>query len=691
MEIEVAPALDLEKGVAESVLCGIQSSAAYLIWEDVTVMLPKFGGGPTKRLLNGLTGYAEPGRIMAIMGPSGSGKSTLLDSLAGRLSANLIMTGNILLNGKKRRLDHDFVAYVTQEDILMGTLTVRETIQYSAQLRLPSNMTRKEVNLIVDNVISEMGLEDCAENLIGNWHLRGISGGEKKRLSIALEIITQPQLLFLDEPTSGLDSASAYFVVQVLKNIACGGSGRTIICSIHQPSSEVFALFDDLFLLSSGETIYFGEAKLAVEFFGDSGLACPTRRNPADHFLRCINSDFDDVTATLIGSRRINDIKESSGSLVYLPTGECRVRLIQNYKYSKHRLMTKARIRELANIKDIIIKESGGSQARWLKQLCTLIKRSLKNMSRDFGYYWLRIIVYNILSVCVGTVFYDVGTGHNAIIARGACGGFISGFMTFMSIGGFPSFIEEMKIFEKERKSGHYGVGVFILSNFISSFPFLVVMSLSSAAITYNLVKFHPGFFHFLYSAIDLLSSIAVVESCMMVVACFVPNFTMGLVVGAGLLGIMMASAGFFRLIPDLPKVFWRYPISYVNYMAWALQGAYKNDLIGLEFDPVITGDQMKLKGEVIISSVLGFSVKHSKWWDLGVVIAILISYRFIFYTILKLKERALPVLHTFYTERTLQHLSKRPSFRKIPSFPSKRHLHIHSLSSQEGLNSPLH
>ncbi|KAH0713934.1 hypothetical protein KY289_009893 [Solanum tuberosum] len=632
MEIEVARlGGDVEKG--------IESSGAYLIWEDVTVVLPKFGGGkgPTKRLLNGLSGYAEPGRIMAIMGPSGSGKSTLLDTLAGRLSANLVMTGNILLNGKKRRLDHGFVAYVTQEDILMGTLTVRETIQYSAQLRLPSNMSKDEVNEIVNNVIIEMGLEDCAQNLIGNWHLRGISGGEKKRLSIALEIITQPQLLFLDEPTSGLDSASAYFVVQVLKNIACGENGRTIICSIHQPSSEVFALFDDLFLLSSGETIYFGEAKLAVEFFGDSGFACPTRRNPADHFLRCINSDFDDVTATLIGSRRINDMKESSSSLIYLPTSECRVRLIQNYKYSSHKLRTKARVRQLANIKDIVFKESGGSQASWLTQLCTLIKRSLKNMSRDFGYYWLRIIVYIILSISVGTVFYDVGTGHNAAIARGACGGFISGFMTFMSIGGFPSFIEEMKIFEKERKSGHYGVGVFILSNFISSFPFLVFMSMSSAAITYSLVKFHPGFFHFLYAAIVLLSSITVVESCMMVVACFVPNFTMGLVVGAGILGIMMASAGFFRLMPDLPKVFWRYPISYLNYMAWGLQGAYKNDLIGLEFDPVMPGEQMKkMKGEEIISSVLGFSVKHSKWCDLGVVIAILISYRLLFYIILK-------------------------------------------------------
>lgn len=154
-------------------------------------------------------------------------------------------------------------AYVTQEDVLLGTLTVRETIKYSAQLRLPTKMSKDEVNSIVEGTIIEMGLQDCADRVIGNWHLRGISGGEKKRLSIALEILTRPHLLFLDEPTSGLDSASAFFVVQTLRNIA--RDGRTVISSIHQPSSEVFALFDDLYLLSSGETVYFGEAKMAVE------------------------------------------------------------------------------------------------------------------------------------------------------------------------------------------------------------------------------------------------------------------------------------------------------------------------------------------------------------------------------------------------------------------------------------------
>jgi ABC-type multidrug transport system ATPase subunit len=124
-------------------------------------------------------------------------------------------------------------------------------------------MRKEEIDCVVEGTIMEMGLQDCADRMVGNWHLRGISGGEKKRLSIAIEILTRPHLLFLDEPTSGLDSASAFFVIQTLRNIA--RDGRTIISSIHQPSSEVFALFDDLFLLSGGETVYFGDAKMAIE------------------------------------------------------------------------------------------------------------------------------------------------------------------------------------------------------------------------------------------------------------------------------------------------------------------------------------------------------------------------------------------------------------------------------------------
>ncbi|GMI92351.1 ATP-binding cassette G15 [Hibiscus trionum] len=660
----------------------------YLVWQDLTVVLPNFGNKPTKRLLQGLSGYAEPGRIMAIMGPSGSGKSTLLDSLAGRLARNVVMTGNILLNGKKR-MEYGGVAYVTQEDVMLGTLTVRETLTYSAHLRLPSNLTKDEVKGIVEGTIMEMGLQECGDTVIGNWHLRGISGGEKKRLSIALEILTMPKMLFLDEPTSGLDSASAFFVVQSLRNIA--RDGRTVVSSIHQPSSEVFALFDDLFLLSGGETVYFGEAKMAVQFFAEAGFPCPSRRNPSDHFLRCINSDFDAVTATLKGSLRLRDKPSSSDPFTSMATSQIKAALVEKYRHSQYAKTAKARIQEISKIEGLEVEAISGSEATWLKQLITLTKRSFLNMNRDAGYYWARIVIYILVSICVGTVFYDVGYGNTAILARVACGAFITGFMTFMSIGGFPSFIEELKVFNKERLNGYYGVAAYTLSNFLSSFPFLVAIALITGTITFFLVKFRSGFSHYAFFCLNIFFSITVIESLMMVVASLVPNYLMGIVTGAGIIGILMMTSGFFRLLPDLPKIFWRYPISYISFSSWALQGAYKNDFIGLEFDPLLSGDQ-KLTGEQIITQYFGVTIDRSKWLDLTAVVVILVCYRLIFFLILKTKEKASPFFQEMYAKRTIEHLDKRPSFRKIPSLSSsKRHQPLHSLSSQEGLNSPLH
>jgi hypothetical protein len=338
-----------------------------------------------------------------------------------------------------------------------------------------------------------------------------------------------------------------------------------------------------------------------------------------------------------------------------------------------------------------------GSEATWWKQLRTLTARSFINMCRDVGYYWTRIISYIVVSISVGTIFYDVGYSYTSILARVSCGGFITGFMTFMSIGGFPSFLEEMKVFYKERLSGYYGVSVYILSNYISSFPFLVAISVITGTITYNLVKFRPGFSHYAFFCLNIFFSVSVIESLMMVVASVVPNFLMGLITGAGLIGIIMMTSGFFRLLPDLPKIFWRYPVSYISYGSWAIQGGYKNDFLGLEFEPLFPGEP-KMTGEEVIEKVFGVKVTYSKWWDLAAVVAILVCYRLLFFVVLKLRERAGPALKAIQAKRTMRNLDRRPSFKRMPSLSlslssmsSRRHQPLRSLSSQEGLNSPIH
>ncbi|KAI5385983.1 hypothetical protein KIW84_072528 [Lathyrus oleraceus] len=198
------------------------------------------------------------------MGPSGSGKSTLLDALAGRLSSNIQQSGTILINGKKQTLAYGTSGYVTQDDAMLSALTAGETLYYSAQLQFPKSMSIAEKKRQADITLTEMGLQDAINTRVGGYGSKGLSGGQKRRLSICIEMLTRPRLLFLDEPTSGLDSAASYYVMSRIASLRVrDGIQRTIVASIHQPSSQVFELFDDLCLLSSGETVYFGPASEA--------------------------------------------------------------------------------------------------------------------------------------------------------------------------------------------------------------------------------------------------------------------------------------------------------------------------------------------------------------------------------------------------------------------------------------------
>ncbi|XP_061342942.1 ABC transporter G family member 11-like [Gastrolobium bilobum] len=626
--------------------------SARLTWKDLTVMVT-LSNGETQNVLEGLTGYAEPGTFTALMGPSGSGKSTLLDALSSRLAANAFLSGTILLNGRKAKLSFGTAAYVTQDDTLIGTLTVRETISYSARLRLPDKMSWSDKRALVESTIVEMGLQDCADTVIGNWHLRGISGGEKRRVSIALEILMRPRLLFLDEPTSGLDSASAFFVTQTLRALA--RDGRTVIASIHQPSSEVFELFDQLYLLSGGKTVYFGQASEAYEFFAQAGFPCPALRNPSDHFLRCINSDFDKVKSTLKGSMKLR-FEGSDDPLDKITTAEAIRTLFDYFRTSQHSYVARQKVDEISKVKGTVL-DAGGSQASFFMQSFTLTKRSFINMSRDFGYYWLRLVIYIVVTICIGTIYLNVGTGYNSILARGSCASFVFGFVTFMSIGGFPSFVEDMKVFQRERLNGHYGVTAFVISNTLSATPFLILITFLSGTICYFMVRLHPGFWHYFFFVLCLYASVTVVESLMMAIASIVPNFLMGIIIGAGIQGIFMLVSGYFRLPHDIPKPVWRYPMSYISFHFWALQGQYQNDLKGLIFDNQ-TPDLPKIPGEYILENVFQIDVTRSKWIDLSVILSMIVIYRIIFFIMIKINEDVTPWVRGYLARRRMQQKS---------------------------------
>ena len=268
-----------------------------------------------KNILCSMNGVVQPGEMLAIMGPSGSGKTSLLNILSGRLRAigpcgcsaslsGLVAFNHNVYSAGKAPAD---IAVCSQDDYLYSNLTVRETLILTCRLRLGQNDAE-----LVERLILQLGLSKCATTRIGNEKFKGISGGERKRTAVAVELISNPSVLFLDEPTSGLDSYQAQNVMGILARLA--RDGRTVISVIHQPRSSIFNMCDRLLLLAEGREAYFGSASAAVQYFGNSPLQmhCPALFNPADFFLDLlsINSAYGD-SAVEASVSRISQITES--------------------------------------------------------------------------------------------------------------------------------------------------------------------------------------------------------------------------------------------------------------------------------------------------------------------------------------------------------------------------------------------
>ncbi|CAB4384530.1 hypothetical protein RhiirA5_476344 [Rhizophagus irregularis] len=252
---------------------------AELLFQDISYYIGD------KQVLHSIHGVVKPGEVMAIMGGSGAGKTTFLDILARKNKAGRIR-GKTLVNGHlvDDETFKNVVGYVDQEDHLLPTLTVYETILYSALLRLPREMSFEAKNFRVMETMSELGILRIKDSRIGDAGARSISGGEKRRVSIACELVTSPSILFLDEPTSGLDAYNAYNVVECLVTLA-RNYNRTVICTIHQPRSNIFALFDQLVLLANGHMVYSGEVSKCHTYFESIGHKCPPGFNIADYLV----------------------------------------------------------------------------------------------------------------------------------------------------------------------------------------------------------------------------------------------------------------------------------------------------------------------------------------------------------------------------------------------------------------------
>ncbi|XP_061490660.1 broad substrate specificity ATP-binding cassette transporter ABCG2-like isoform X2 [Rhineura floridana] len=471
-----------------------------------------------KKILCKVYGIMRPG-MNAILGPTGSGKSSLLDVLAARKDP-AGLSGDVLIDGVPQPPNFKCISgYVVQDDVVMGTMTVRENLLFSAALRLPSSISFREKEERVIQVINELGLNKVADTKVGTELIRGVSGGERKRTNIAMELITEPPVLFLDEPTTGLDASTANAVLLLLKRLS--RRGRTIIFSIHQPRYSIFKLFDSLTLLALGKVLYHGPAKEALGYFQSIGYECEPYNNPADFFLDVINGD-----STAVAANKCGQNPKRTEVQIHMETNnennmeeERMEKTLVDLLHEKYISSTQCQdmMDELKKIENV----PGISQKRprpmnqvtyangFFTQLYWVSQRSFKNLIRNPQASVAQILVTIVLALIVGAIFFAVKLDQSGIQNRVGSLFFVSTNQCFSSVSAIELFIRDKKLFVHQYTSGYYRVSAYFLALMIGDLlPMRTLPAIIFSCISYWMIGFQAvaGRFFFFMLTLMLLS-----------------------------------------------------------------------------------------------------------------------------------------------------------------------------------------
>ncbi|NXE15073.1 ABCG2 protein, partial [Lophotis ruficrista] len=435
-----------------------------------------------KEVLRDVNGIMRPG-LNAILGPTGSGKSSLLDVLAARKDPHGL-SGDILINGAPQPANFKCTSgYVVQDDVVMGTLTVRENLKFSAALRLPKSVKEQEKNERVNQIIKELGLSKVADSKVGTQFIRGVSGGERKRTNIGMELIMDPAILFLDEPTTGLDASTANAVLLLLKRMS--KQGKTIIFSIHQPRYSIFRLFDNLTLLAAGRVLYHGPAQHAIQYFQSIGYECEPYNNPADFFLDIINGDS---TAVAMSKMDETNTAESTEERIEYEKNLAE-KLAEKYSNSVYYQETKAALQNISvgnKKKSKTIFRQITYANSFLHQLKWVSKRTFKNLLGNPQASIAQVCVTALLGLIVGAIFFGLKEDSAGLQNRVGAMFFLTTNQCFSSISAIELFIVEKKIFTHEYISGYYRTSAYFISKLMADLiPMRTLPSIIFTCIVY--------------------------------------------------------------------------------------------------------------------------------------------------------------------------------------------------------------
>mmetsp|Transcript_64786 Transcript_64786/g.145575 ORF Transcript_64786/g.145575 Transcript_64786/m.145575 type:complete len:648 (-) Transcript_64786:124-2067(-) len=438
-----------------------------LSWRDVQVETQRRDtkGSEQVKILSGCSGAVLPGELLAIMGPSGSGKTTLLKALAG-IGELPLSAGEVAVNGSPwSEAMRAHCAFLYQEELFFGGLTVKEHLMYQSQLRTAWKASLEQLRRI-DTLIAELGLITCQHTLIGEIG-SGISGGERKRLAFASELLMDPSLLLLDEPTSGLDSSMAQSVVELLRETAKSKSQKRTVCTtIHQPSSDVFGLFDKLLILVNGETVFFGLTKDVLGHFTSLGIQCPRDVSPPDFFMRSVAVDGGEEESRAQAKENVKALLASVEQLA------------------------RPLLEEVAKVESNVVTTSPRHHTSMMAQISTLVRREALLRRRSKLLFKAVIARTLIMSVLLGLLYFDIS--HDQAGVQSMMGAItILMINTFMTSGfGLTQELPlSLRPALRESRLGMYSVSAWFWAKTIGDIPMDTVVPFIGITITFWCIR----------------------------------------------------------------------------------------------------------------------------------------------------------------------------------------------------------